>query len=45
MKTILENPGKYTYAEIQMILHPGNNYIHVHKDGYDMMIPAESLMP
>ena len=45
LSTILSNPGKFTFAEIQMILHPANNYIHIHKDGYDMLIPAESLIP
>ena len=43
LETILSEPGRYTYAEIQMILHPGNDYMQVHKDGYDMLIPAESL--
>ncbi|MGE5375672.1 MAG: hypothetical protein ACM3XO_11505 [Bacteroidota bacterium] len=45
MQTILANPEKYTYAEIKMILQPGNNYMHVFKDGYDMLVPVEKLVP
>jgi hypothetical protein len=45
LQTILSNPSKFTYAEIQMILHPGNNYVHIYKDGYDMLVPAELLIP
>jgi hypothetical protein len=44
LQTILSNPGKFTYAEIKMIMHPGSNYIHVFRDGYDMLVPAEKLI-
>jgi hypothetical protein len=43
--TIMSNPEKYTYAEVQMILQPGNGYVRVKKDGYDMLIPSELLVP
>jgi len=45
LETILSNPQKYTYAEIQMILQPGSGYVHIRKDGYDMLIPNELLIP
>ena len=45
LDTILSNPDKYTYAEIKMILQPGAGYVHVFKDGFDMLVPAEKLVP
>ncbi|MBN2118143.1 MAG: hypothetical protein JW730_16320 [Anaerolineales bacterium] len=42
---VLSNPEKTTYAEVQLILHPGNNYVVIEGDEYDMLVPAELLNP
>ena len=41
----MSNRKKYTYAEVQMILQPGNVYIRIKKEGYDMLVPSELLVP
>lgn len=37
--------SKSTWAEVQLILQPGNNYVLVPggSDGYDMLVPVEAL--
>jgi hypothetical protein len=45
LEVILSNPEKYTYAEVKLILHPGNGYVLIHEDGYDMLVPSEALVP
>jgi hypothetical protein len=45
LETILMKPEKATYSEVQLILHPGNNYVVVTGGEYDMLIPAEQISP
>lgn len=43
----MANTNKSTWAEMQLILSPGNNYVLKPgvDGGYDMLVPIKSLNP